>query len=242
MNREEASNIWQIIKAYGEGKTIQFRQGGEWFDYQDNFGDFRCGLTYRIKPKENYIIEQNCGENRVEGGVLSVSASVSDVVEVCSTCVNRRNCPYPNYQHKCEHYLEEKLYVVKNEREKLEIRLNLADGFTSETRASIPVLFRGTLAECSKFVQNYEEMDEKHYRPFEDTAELMVHYSNHFNIDFPPFYEPIIWVKNKSDDTRYLLTGFKESHVLIRTSWFTMKDLFRQCVFLDGSPIGKLEE
>ena len=100
-------------------------------------------------------------------------------------------------------------------------------------------LFEGSLEECNKWI---DEQSEKHYKPFEDTAELMVHYNKHFNIDFPPFYEPIIWVKSKSNDTRYLIIGFEESRVLIGNSWFTMKDLFRQCVFLDNSHCGTLEE
>lgn len=163
MNREQARKNWEVIKAYGEGKELQYRKIGEteWHDERKHLGF--CFDTddceFRIKPEENYTIVQNAGENRIEGGVLSVSGSVS----------------------------------------------------------------------------------EKHYKPFEDTAELMLHYSKHFNIDFPPFYEPIIWVKNKSNDTRYLIIGFEESRVLIGNSWFTMKDLFRQCVFLDGSPIGQEE-
>ena len=84
-------------------------------------------------------------------------------------------------------------------------------------------------------------VSEKHYKPFEDTTELMLHYSKHFNIDFPPFYEPIIWVKNKHDEKRFLIIGYDEETVDIGISKFTMKDLFRQCVFLDGSPIGQEE-
>lgn len=83
--------------------------------------------------------------------------------------------------------------------------------------------------------------EEKEYRPFDNTAELMLHYSKHFNIDFPPFYEPIIWVKNKHDEKRFLIIGYDEETVDIGISKFTMKDLFRQCVFLDGSPIGQEE-
>ena len=110
--------------------------------------------------EENHTNEQDCGENRVEGGVLSVSGSVS----------------------------------------------------------------------------------EKHYRQFEDTAELMVHYSKHFNIDFPPFYEPIIWVKRKDNDSRFLITGYDELDVLLEDCWQDLNDLCEQYVFLDGSPVGKLEE
>ena len=117
---------------------------------------------YKVIPfyeEENPTIEQNAGENRVEGGVLSLSGSVS----------------------------------------------------------------------------------EKHYRQFEDTAELMVHYSKHFNIDFPPFYEPIIWVKRKDNDSRFLITGYDELDVFLEDCWQDLNDLYEQYVFLDGSCIGKEE-
>jgi len=185
MTREKASNIWKIIKAYGEGKTIQFfGASGEWFDIGEGFElpieeelrikpekspcgrcidsgkEIDCGKCTRDDvPTENYTIEQNCGENRVEGGVLSISGSVS----------------------------------------------------------------------------------EKHYKPFEDTAELMVHYSKHFNIDFPPFYEPIIWVKRKDNDSRFLITGYEELGVFLEDCWQDLNDLHEQYVFLDGSCIGKEE-
>ena len=38
MTREEAREKWEIIKAYGEGKTIQyFGASGEWFDVGEGF-------------------------------------------------------------------------------------------------------------------------------------------------------------------------------------------------------------
>ena len=58
MTREKASNIWQIIKAYGEGKTIQFfGASGEWFDIGEGF-ELPIEEELRIKPEENYTIEQ----------------------------------------------------------------------------------------------------------------------------------------------------------------------------------------
>lgn len=87
----------------------------------------------------------------------------------------------------------------------------------------------------------YKEYKEKHYRPFEDTAELMVHYSKHFNIDFPPFYEPIIWVKRKDNDSRFLITGYDELDVFLEDCWQDLNELYEQYVFLDGSCIGKEE-
>ena len=83
MTREEASNIWQIIKAYSEGKTIEWNDCGTWrecFIFDMDLEELESSnVEYRIKPEEElYTIEQNAGENRVEGGVLSVSGSVSE--------------------------------------------------------------------------------------------------------------------------------------------------------------------
>ena len=53
MTREEAREKWEVIKAYGEGKTIQyFGASGEWFDVGEGF-DLPVKEKLRIKPKEN---------------------------------------------------------------------------------------------------------------------------------------------------------------------------------------------
>lgn len=79
--------------------------------------------------------------------------------------------------------------------------------------------------------------EEPQYRPFEYTAELILHYQQHFNAVCPPYAEPLIWVKNKNDN-RYLVTGYDEKCILIEDIWKDMKDLFNDYVFLDGSPCG----
>ena len=170
MTRKHAKELLPILQAYADGKTIQtILPNGKWIDCEKP--DFNCNISfYRIKPEENYTIEQNCGENRIEGGVLSVSGSVSEI--------------------------------------------DLTGHYWNE---------------------------EKHHKPFEDTAELMVHYSKHFNIDFPPFYEPIIWVKRKDNDSRFLITGYDELDVFLEDCWQDLNDLHEQYVFLDGSCIGKEE-
>ena len=72
MKHEELMN--EIKRAYTnyclrKTKTIDF----------DSFcAGYCCGMDRAGKKEENYTIEQNCGENRVEGGVLSVSGSVSE--------------------------------------------------------------------------------------------------------------------------------------------------------------------
>lgn len=49
---------------------------------------------------KNHIIKQNCGENRIEGGVVSISgfANYTDIKRECKTCRN----PY------CSRTLEER--------------------------------------------------------------------------------------------------------------------------------------
>ena len=78
---------------------------------------------------------------------------------------------------------------------------------------------------------------EEEYRPFEDVAELMLYYQQHFNAVCPPYAEPLIWVKDKSDN-RYLITGYDEKCVYLENIWIEMKDLFEKYTFLDGSCIG----
>lgn len=52
MKRETAKRLWEVIKAYGEGKTIQFfGASGEWFDVGEGF-ELPIKEKLRIKPKE----------------------------------------------------------------------------------------------------------------------------------------------------------------------------------------------
>ena len=147
MKRETASRLWQVIKAYGEGRTVQYLAslGGvaEWTDVVDPL--FDDDDEYRIKPEE---------DNEVE----------------------------------------------------------------------------------------VAQIEEKKYRPFEDTVELMLHYAKHFKVKCPPYCEPLIWVKDEHDN-RYLITGYDEKCVFLEDMWFDIKDLFyKNYTFLDGSCVGKLEE
>lgn len=170
MTREEASNICQIIKAYGEGKTIQYkaRDTGEWCDWKDCLCydcTFYNDVEYRIKPELTEI----------------------------------------------------KPITTEDLREDKDISHKLRDTVQSM----------------------------KIYRPFTDTAELMVHYSNHFNVEYPPFYEPLIWVKRKqtseqSPDTRLFITGYDELCVFLEDIWIDLGELFEQYVFLDDSCCGKV--
>ena len=53
MTREQVKELLPIIQAYAEGKTIQFLNGGKWYDVYDT--DFyQSPDVYRIKPEPKY--------------------------------------------------------------------------------------------------------------------------------------------------------------------------------------------
>ena len=53
LTREEAKELLPIMQAYAEGRTIQFLDGGKWFDlYESDF--YESPERYRIKPEPKY--------------------------------------------------------------------------------------------------------------------------------------------------------------------------------------------
>ena len=57
MTREEAKELLPIIKAFAEGKEIQYRNSfNEWIDIKKNEGlsFIKTPLDYRIKPESKY--------------------------------------------------------------------------------------------------------------------------------------------------------------------------------------------
>ena len=54
MTRERAKELLPIIKAYAEGKTIQYLKKGEWFDALFGPSFSLPANTYRIKPEPKY--------------------------------------------------------------------------------------------------------------------------------------------------------------------------------------------
>lgn len=53
MTRERVRELLPIMQAYAEGKTIQFLDGGNWYDVYET--DFHESIyRYRIKPEPKY--------------------------------------------------------------------------------------------------------------------------------------------------------------------------------------------
>lgn len=83
----------------------------------------------------------------------------------------------------------------------------------------------------------------KEYRPFNSIDELTAEFKKRFRTQTPSYALPLIWVKQKDKDERYLITGFVKSEqsgqlVKIGNGYFGLGVLFEHYEFLDGSPCG----
>lgn len=193
IEQENAKKLLPIIQAIAEGKKIQYSfNGATWFDKDENLDlvtvceDIISDSTdYRIKPEENYTIEQNCGENRIEGGVLSVSGSVSNELNKhckwckgkgcnCATCHNKdeENSYYLLHKDKFPEPKEKKyrpfkdcselvnhcgtkLIWIRDKTEDAKGDIELITGFTEHGN----VLLNGTSYPLQHLFQMYEFLD-----------------------------------------------------------------------------------
>ena len=64
MTRERAKELLPIIKAFAEGKVIQYKNAqGEWVDsfYQMNIDFDRSSTSYRVSPEKVSTDDDYCG-------------------------------------------------------------------------------------------------------------------------------------------------------------------------------------
>ena len=91
---------------------------------------------------------------------------------------------------------------------------------------------------------------EDKYRPYESTDEMIEDFKErakkHYNANFfkCPMFHTSIWVKEKNNGDKYLITGFIKDDlniycVLIGTCFVSLGVLFKSYTYLDGTPCGK---
>lgn len=88
-----------------------------------------------------------------------------------------------------------------------------------------------------------EKTAEKEYRSFNSIDELTAEFVKRFQTKTPSYALPLIWVKTKDKDERYLITGFVKSEqsgqvVKIGNAYYGLGVFFDHYEFLDGSPCG----
>jgi hypothetical protein len=90
-----------------------------------------------------------------------------------------------------------------------------------------------------------EEPKEEKYKPYTSDAELIEDFKNRVSsFAYECEFIPSIWVKEKSNSDKYLITGFIKDDsnaycVLIGTCFVSLSVLLESYTYLDGTPCGK---
>lgn len=86
-----------------------------------------------------------------------------------------------------------------------------------------------------------EEPEEKKFRPYKDTDEMIEDFKKRFNVNVPPYAMPLIWIKTKGADKKYLIVRFASALTIslnVEVYTPTLEDLAEGYTYLDGSPCG----
>lgn len=86
-----------------------------------------------------------------------------------------------------------------------------------------------------------EEPKEKKLRPYRDSDEMVEDFKKRFNVKVQPYEMPLIWIKIKDTDKKYLVVRFASSlTICTNVDVYTpkLKDLVECYTYLDGSPCG----
>lgn len=106
--------------------------------------------------------------------------------------------------------------------------------------------FEGDEEECDKWIEEHISV----YVPFESVDELIECWNQKLNITIMAVGKsncdnltmPLIWVKGKGTQAKYLITEYWSVSVCLGDSLRNLKELYDYYTFLDGSPIGKIKE
>lgn len=94
---------------------------------------------------------------------------------------------------------------------------------------------------CFSLFYFIDEQEEKKLRPYKDTDEMVEDFKKRFNVCVQPYEMPLIWIKLKDTDKKYLVVRFASSLTIchnIEVYAPTLEDLVEGYTYLDGSPCG----
>lgn len=102
--------------------------------------------------------------------------------------------------------------------------------------------YRPAPKETTESVNQLED-NTKEYRPFNSIDELTTEFKKRFWTQTPAYALPLIWVKSKGNNDRYLITGYIDNEdykqvVAADNKYYGLIVLFENFEFLDGSPCG----
>ena len=89
-----------------------------------------------------------------------------------------------------------------------------------------------------------EEPRKEEFRPYKDVDEMVEDFMKRFNVNIPPYAMPLIWVKTKDADKKYLIVRFASALTIchnVEVYTTTLEELAEAYTYLDGSPCGMKE-
>ena len=88
-------------------------------------------------------------------------------------------------------------------------------------------------------VEEVKSEEKKMWRPYINSAEMIMDFFDRFKVNCPSYCEPLIWVKGKETDSKFLIFAFYETFIKFNDDEPLMfKELFTDYTYLDGSPCG----
>lgn len=90
-----------------------------------------------------------------------------------------------------------------------------------------------------------EKPREKKFRPYRDSDEMIEDFKKRFNVKVPPYEMPLIWIKMKDTDKKYLVVRFASTLTICHNDEVytpTFEYLVKGYTYLDGSPCGIEED
>ncbi len=82
-----------------------------------------------------------------------------------------------------------------------------------------------------------EEPEEKKFRPYRDTVEMIEDFKKRFNTNVPSYGMPLIWIQ-REETCIDLIDTFYPKEIAVRGGWHDLSDLLDNYTYLDGSPCG----
>ena len=90
-----------------------------------------------------------------------------------------------------------------------------------------------------QFIREIIEEEPK-YRPYKDTNELKADFFKEDRLDISKRHRPAIWIVSSRGIERQI-EGFSSISVLINGVYYSMKELFENFTYLDGTPCGIMD-
>lgn len=87
-----------------------------------------------------------------------------------------------------------------------------------------------------------EEPVEEKWRPYKDTDEMIHDFCIRFTLGFANYELPLIWAKSKLAGIKRLVKGYDVNAIYFDNTGYSLKSLFENYTYLDGSPCGIKEE